>query len=388
MRRSLQNIIGHYLPCRPVLLLGCLVVAFLLSSCKDDGGEDGQVRVIFTTLLPKNLSDSTQTTRAIATNESTINTLSYFLFDADGVNIGSTFVPTPVIQEGGKYNAEIATRENDRTEIYVIANLDEATYNSIINQQQADALVANADLNNTGTNEAYLFGKQGPVLISKVHHFFTLELDRIYAKLDFDIKVSDAMKDRMKITEVKLHNVPTSTYISDANIVSVSGSPSTVSSALSPSYLTSSWTSDIPLTVTGGNTCTATYYTYENIVGNPKGTVTKATDRNKDNAPDHATYITIKAEYYDRPMTGDGAKAVQHSTYRAYVGGKDFTETTSSYADFNIYRNHHYTYKVNINGTGWNDVRVEFTSDAAVGAWTGYIGQWEKDSNEHNVSGN
>lgn len=388
MRRSLQNIIGHYLPCRPVLLLGCLVVAFLLSSCKDDGGEDGQVRVIFTTLLPKNLSDSTQTTRAIAANESTINTLSYFLFDADGVNIGSTFVPRPVIQEGGKYNAEIATRENDRTEIYVIANLDEATYNSIINQQQVDALVANADLNNTGTNEAYLFGKQGPVLISKVHHFFTLELDRIYAKLDFDIKVSDAMKDRMKITEVKLHNVPTSTYISDANIVSVSGSPSTVSSALSPSYLTSSWTSDIPLTVTGGNTCTATYYTYENIVGNPKGTVTKATDRNKDNAPDHATYITIKAEYYDRPMTGDGAKAVQHSTYRAYVGGKDFTESSGSYADFNIYRNHHYTYKVNINGTGWNDVRVEFTSDAAVGAWTGYIGQWETDNTDHNVSGN
>jgi len=383
MRRSLQNIIGHYLPCRPVLLLGCLVVAFLLSSCKDDGGEDGQVRVIFTTLLPKNLSDSTQTTRAISDHESTITTLSYFLFDADGVNIGSTFVPTPVIQEGDKYNAEIATRENDRTEIYVIANLDEATYNSIINQQQADALVANADLNATGTNEAYLFGKQGPLPISKKHNFFTLELDRIYAKLDFDIKVSDAMKDRLKITEVKLHQIPTSTYISDANIVSVSGSPSTTSAAL-----TTSWTSDIPLTVTGGNTCTATYYTYENIVGNPKGTVKKATDRNKNNAPDHATYITIKADYYDRPMTEDGAKAVQHSTYRAYVGGKDFTESSSSYADFNIYRNHHYTYKVNINGTGWNDVRVEFTSDAAVGAWTGYIGQWEKDSNEHNVSGN
>ena len=383
MRRSLQNIIGHCLPCRPAVLLGCLVVAFLLSSCKDDGGEDGQVRVIFTTLLPKNLSDSTQTTRAIADNESTINTLSYFLFDADGVNIGSTFVPRPVIQEGGKYNAEIATRENDRTEIYVIANLDEATYNSIINQQQVDALVANADLNNTGTNEAYLFGKQGPVLISKVHHFFTLELDRIYAKLDFDIKVSDAMKNRLKITEVKLHNVPKSTYISDANIVSVSGSPSTTSTAL-----TSSWSDNIDLTVTDGNACKATYYTYENIVGNPKGTVTKATDRNKNNAPDHATYITIKAEYYDRPMTEDGAKAVQHSTYRAYVGGKDFTETKGSYADFNIYRNHHYTYKVNINGTGWNDVRVEFTSNAAVGAWTGYIGQWEKDSNEHNVSGN
>ena len=76
MRRSLQNIIGHCLPCRPAVLLGCLVVAFLLSSCKDDGGEDGQVRVIFTPLLPKNLSDSTLKTRAIATNESTINTLS------------------------------------------------------------------------------------------------------------------------------------------------------------------------------------------------------------------------------------------------------------------------------------------------------------------------
>lgn len=387
MRRSFKNIIGHYLPCRPIVVLGCLVVAFLLSSCKDDGGEDGQVRVIFTTLLPKNLSDSTLKTRAIATNESTINTLSYFLFDADGVNIGSKFVPA-VIQEGGKYNAEIATRENDQTEIYVIANLDEATYNSIINQQQADALVANADLNNTGTNEAYLFSKLGPVPIGPGPTAYTLVLDRIYAKLDFDIKVSDTMKNRLKITEVKLHEVPKSTYISDANIVSISGQPSTVSSALTSGYLTSSWTSDIPLTVTGGNTCTATYYTYENIVGNPKHDVVKATDRNKDNAPDHATYITIKAEYYDRPMTGDGAKAVQHSTYRAYVGGKDFTETTSSYADFNIYRNHHYTYKVNINGTGWNDVRVEFTSDAAVGAWTGYIGQWEKDSNEHNVSGN
>lgn len=383
MRRSLQNIIGHYLPCRPVLLLGCLVVAFLLSSCKDDGGEDGQVRVIFTTLLPKNLSDSTLTTRAIADNESTIKTLSYFLFDADGVNIGSTFVPKPVIQEGGKYNAEIATRENDQTVIYVIANLDEATYNSIINQEQADALIANADLNAAATNQAFLFGKRRPVTISKKHKFFTLELDRIYAKLDFDIKVSDVMKNRLKITEVKLHNVPKSTYISDANIVSVSGSPSTTSTAL-----TSSWSDNIDLTVTDGNACKATYYTYENIVGNPKHDVVKATDRNKDNAPDHATYITIKAEYYDRPMTEDGAKAVQHSTYRAYVGGKDFTESLGSYADFNIYRNHHYTYKVNIKGTGWNDVRVEFTSDAAVGAWTGYIGQWETDNTDHNVSGN
>lgn len=388
MRRSLQNIIGHYLPCSPIMLLGCLVVAFLLSSCKDDGGEDGQVRVIFTTLLPKNLSDSTLKTRAIATNESTINTLSYFIFDADGVNIGSTFVSTPVIQEGDKYNAEIATRENDQTEIYVIANLDEATYNSIINQQQADALVANADLNNTGTNEAYLFSKLGPVPIGPGPTAYTLELDRIYAKLDFDIKVSDAMKDRLKITEVKLHEVPVSTYITDANIVSGDGSPSTVSTALNPAYLTSSWTSDITLPVTDGNACKATYYSYENIVGNPKGTVKKATDRNKNNAPDHATYITIKAEYYDRPMTEDGAKAVQHSTYRAYVGGKDFTESPGSYADFNIYRNHHYTYKVNIKSTGWNDVRVEFTSDAAVGAWTGYIGQWETDNTDHNVSGN
>jgi hypothetical protein len=311
----------------------------LFSSCNNDnvpsGGSDSDktttVRLTFT-------ASSQQTTRALSSNESTVNDITVLIFNSNGDVIGSnyqTFTTSP-------YSMTVTTRFANNCTIYAIANTGSSSYFSGVSTLTAfkakyTTLATAADLG--AGNSVIMFGKStGTVNITTaIQSIGSIPLTRLCTKLNFTITPASGIT----ITGYQLCHVPMNSYISDVN---------------SPSYNPGggNWGNFTAITglTAASTTVNVSYYMYENLVGTKVGATSLAT-RISSNAPTDATYLLVYAK-----------TSGWSSVYRIYLGGTGSTD----YTNYSIPRNYNYSYTININGSGWTDTRVTYTTNAPADA--------------------
>jgi len=361
MKIEIKDII--YINKRSNWLMLLTLFFVLFSSCNNDnvprGGSESDktatVRLTFTAL-------SQQTTRALSSNESTVNDITVLIFNSNGDVIGSnyqTFTTSP-------YSMTVTTRFANNCTIYAIANTGSSSYFSGVSTLTAfkakyTTLTTAANLG--AGSSVIMFGKStGTVNITTaIQNIGSIPLTRLCTKLNFTITPASGIT----ITGYRLYNVPISSYISDDNLTDANDS---IHYNPKGTYLNF----DSVATGAGaGIAISNTYYMYENRVGR-KNTIS-ATARNSANAPKYATYLQVYAK-----------TSVWHSVYRIYLGGLN----GFNYANYTIPRNYNYTYNITINWMGQLDVRVTSTVDVApqIGGYYYSDGTWGTSANPTGAS--
>jgi len=311
----------------------------LFSSCNNDnvprGGSDSDktatVRLTFT-------ASSQQTTRALSSNESTVNDITVLIFNSNGDVIGSnyqTFTTSP-------YSMTVTTRFANNCTIYAIANTGSSSYFSGVSTLTAfkakyTTLTTASDLG--AGSSVIMFGKStGTVNITTaIQSIGSIPLTRLCTRLDFTIAPASGIT----ITGYQLCHVPMNSYISDVNSQSYNPGGGNWGNFTAITGLTAAST-----------TVNVSYYMYENLVGTKVGATSLAT-RISSNAPTDATYLLVYAK-----------TSGWSSVYCIYLGGTGSTD----YTNYSIPRNYNYSYTININGSGWTDTRVTYTTNAPADA--------------------
>lgn len=347
-----------------VLVLLISLIPILVSSCTGESQLNKKsdnattVRINMQIPVQKNILTRTQT---LSENESTVNDMTVLIFNSDKQLIGYSYStnPTPT---NNAYQMTVSTREATDCTVYVVANAGAnafTTGNSTVSgvsnpvNTMDEFTVAYAKLSTASD-----LGSQSNVIMSGVltsqditastQTLATIvPLYRLCTKINLNIKPSS----NIKITGYQLHEVPTSSYITDR------------SAETAPAYNPSNSYNDFDKVTesnpTNGSEVTSTYYIYENLAGTVSASNTAKT-RNSKNAPATATYLDVYA-------TGSNWQ----STYRIYLGGTG----TTDYTNYNIPRNYNYTYTINITGSGVYDVRVtcypELINSPTGGTWNG-----------------
>ncbi len=329
-----------------------LMATATLSSCT--GGIQGNSPLIPTgdsTVVHVKLETSapySSSTRTLSSsNENKIDNLYILVFDAAGKLVGGKYTSFATSPEQS-FTSDVTVHENAVCTICAIANVPESAFSGVTSQKGLNAAAQNigtaTDL--AGNNDIVMFGKTQPVDVSSITdtNIPNLTLERIADRLDISITPGTGIA----ITGYQLCSVPASSYLAD----------STSESRYNPSgkYV------DFPA-VSGQkytSSFTNIYYTYENLAGKNANATTQE-QRITANAPANASYITIWAE-------GSNWK----SEYKIYIGGPADDST-----DYDIERNSRYTYNIEINGQGANDVRVIETTAIITGST---VSGWQNES--------
>lgn len=347
------------------IIFTSFIASFLMQSCSEnDNPEDDKAVVVLTC---KSLDTDTSTkndssvTRAITSDtEGKIQDITVYIFDSKGDVIGSQYTAGNITNT---VSASITTRAATGCNIYVVANAGSGKFAGIYNITDFDKKYATIttpeDLAN-GSTYPIMFGKIGPITINSGTSSQTINVARLLSKITFNIKPNKISTSTYPITVdgYQLHHVPLNCYYSD--VIKTPFDNTTCYGDFVPVALTPK--------ITDGNTLSFTYYVYENLAGTQPATTWK--DRNKNKAPEHASYLTV-----------DAHTDIWKSTYYIYLGGKNLTSAGASptydYTDYNIYRNTNYTVTVNIKGSGASedDVRVDYNaniyfSSPIINPWT------------------
>ena len=335
----------------------------LVSSCigelQSNKRSDNAVMVRINMQVPqqKNVLTRTQT---LSENESTVNDMTVLIFNADNKLIGYSYSATPT-PTNNIYQMTVNTREATGCTVYVVAN---AGANAFTTGNSTVSGVSNPvntldefTMAYTKLSTASDLGSQSNVIMSGVLKnqditastqtlATTVPLYRLCTKINFNINPSSDIK----ITGYQLHQVPTSSYITDRS--------TETTPAYNPSNSYKDFDKVTESSPTNGSEVTSTYYIYENLAGTASGSNTAKT-RNSTNAPATASYLDVYA-------TGPNWQ----STYRIYLGGTG----TTDYTNYNIPRNYNYTYTINITASGVYDVRVtcypELINSSTGGTWS------------------
>jgi hypothetical protein len=351
MKIEIRNII--YINKRSKWLVLLTLFFVLFSSCNNDNAPNGEsgsgktatVRLTFTASSPK-------TTRALSSNESKVNDITVLIFNSNGNVIGSnyqTFTTSP-------YSMIVTTRFANNCTIYAIANTGSSSYFSGVSTLTAfkaeyTTLTTAADLG-TG-NSVIMFGKNTTTvnITASTQGIGSIVLARLCTKLNFTITPASGTT----ITGYQLCHVPMSSYITNE----------TSSSFYNHGGIYGDFTAVTGLTSTSA--VSPTYYMYENLAGINNNS-TAATLRTSTYAPANATYLLVYATVGSR----------FHSTYCIYLGGTSSTD----YTNYSIPRNYNYAYNITINGSGKNDTRVTYTTDAPqIGDYYYSDGTWGTTTN-------
>jgi len=319
------------------VMVACFsVMAVTLSSCTGAAGEAGNilsgdstvVRVKFQT--PSAYSVSTKSTRALSsTNENNVDNLYIMVFDGSGNLVGCNYTAFSTPQSSA-FTANVTVHEDATCTIYALANIDQSALSGVTSIGKLDSLSLSidsaADLGNK--NDIAMFGKVGNIDVSSITdtNIPSITLQRMESRMDVSITPGSGIT----ITGYHLCNIPTSSYVADSTLTGGRYNPA-------GKYVSFPEVSGLSMT----SSFTDIYYMYENKVGKNANAITQML-RTTANAPANATYVTIWA-------TGSNWT----SEYKIYLGGPS-DDTT----DYDIERNSHYTYNIEINGQGANDVRV------------------------------
>lgn len=328
-----------------------LLPALLLSCASDSNlpvneGETALIRLTFT-------QQENASSRALSTNENTINDITVLVFDSNGKLTGSsfnTFTTSP-------YTMNVTARTGENCTIYAIANAGSGFFSGV-NTIDAFNLkyvsLTSSDPSELGDKNSniIMFGKKTPVKITEnttigaSDGFF---LSRLCTKLTFTINAATGIT----ITGYQLCHVPMGSYITDKTSTTYYNPPSKV------------FKDFITVTTSGTSVTTPTYYMYENLAGTNSSSSSAAL-RTSTYAPTNATYLLVYAKTSN-----------WHSTYRIYLGGTGSTD----YTNYSIQRNCNYTYTITINGSGGSgvvDPRVTYALDvaAAIGNYYYSDGTW------------
>ena len=326
-----------------LILSFCLTLFVSCSSDDESGGEQPKpvtVHMVFVAGATNNVMRELNYPDAIATtilNENIMRDLTVAIFDNTGVVIGyySDNVSNVALSV---QTVNITTHAAPNCTVYAIANAGKDYFNDCTTKAQYDAkktttLTSAEALGNA--NETVMFGKAVSQNIVQGATIGAIEMEHVCSKVD--VYVEPKQSENITVTGWQLHHVPDGAYITDDN-----------TNAWTGNFL--DFTPVTSQTITGSNPSTAqkiaTYYLYQNYAGKVAGLTTEK-DRNKDNAPTGASYLTIDAE-----------TVAWQSVFRVYLGGGKLTEATDDYTDFNVYRNRNYTVTVTINGSNNTDVRI------------------------------
>ena len=199
--------------------------------------------------------------------------------------------------------------------VYTIANYGSEIGN--LSQSDIENLSAKiAEESDITGNSSLLMSNEQRVSISKNNHF-NIVLKRAVAK--FNINISNASDFDFKLHSVEVVNAPKDVSIFGNN---------------DPKQL---------ISYNAKKNANVDFYMFENLQG-VKPSIKEASERNKDNAPPKATYLSIIGSYQNTRVE-----------YSIYLGENDTS-------DFNIYRNKKYTYSINLNGINDVDSRVNVTT--------------------------
>ena len=332
----------RHLLCKVLPLLMAVILNLLQLSCTSDVTpmiKDDTATIHVTFGVDK-------ATRALLTNESTVNDVTVLVFDSNNDLVGSNYT---TFTGAGPYSMTVTARTGNCT-IYAIANTGSNSYfkgvATIGDFKKKYDLLSSGDAL-TGKSAVLMFGKT-TYNITAGATIPSFSLTRLCTKLTFNITPSAGIT----VTGYRLRSVPTSSYINDDQSQTPSYNPD------------NNWVDcaavSIGSPVAGAAVPAFTYYMYENLVGTSP---TSVDEKSRVNAPGHATYLEVYA-----------STSVSHSTYRIYLGGTNTTDFTN----FNIQRNSSYVYKINITGPGQNDARVTYVVDQspAVGNYYYSDGSW------------
>jgi uncharacterized protein (TIGR02145 family) len=326
----------RHLLCTTLPLLVAGILSLLQLSCTSDGTpmiKDDTATIHVTFGVDK-------ATRALSTNESTVNDVTVLVFDSNSNLVGSNYLSG--LTGGGPYSMNVTARTGNCT-IYAIANTGSSSYFKGIAttgdfKKKYDLLSSGDDLTNRGA--VLMFGKT-TYDITAGATIPSFPLTRLCTKLTFNITPSAGIT----VTGYRLRSVPTSSYINDDQSQTPSYNPS------------NNWADctavSIGSPVAGAVVPAFTYYMYENLVGTSSSSID---EKSRVNAAPNATYLEVYAKTLN-----------WHSTYRIYLGGTSATD----YTNFNIPRNNAYSATISITGSGQSDARVTYTSDipATLGAY-------------------
>lgn len=283
----------------------------------------------------RGLADFDETATGVK-KEMIIRNLTVAIFDNTGLAIG--YYSDNMTDAQSVQTIDITTHAATGCTVYAIANAGKDYFNDCTTKAQYDAkktttLTSAEALGNA--NETVMFGKAVSQNIVQGATIGTIEMEHVCSKVD--VYVEPKQSESITVTGWQLYHVPDGAYITDSN-----------TSAWTDGFLDFTATTGQPVAGTNPSTPQkiATYYLYQNYAGKVAGLTTEK-DRNKDNAPTGASYLTIDAE-----------TVAWQSVFRVYLGGGKLTEATDDYTDFNVYRNRNYTVTVTINGSNNTDVRI------------------------------
>jgi hypothetical protein len=309
-------------------------------------GDSAVVSVKFATVSSYGtLTRTTESTGSKSSmDEDAVDDVYVMVFNGSGKLVGSKYT-TFSTPQSSSFTSDVTVNEGTTCTVYAVANLPESSFSGVTSLAALDSLrqsIGSAE-DICNTSDIVMFGKTGEIDVSSItdSNIPSITLRRITGRLDISIVPGSDIT----ITGYQLCHVPTSSYVADSvssvNRYNPQGTYVNFTDVSGQSY-TSSFTK--------------IYYVYENLVGKNANATTQLL-RTSSNAPSNATYMTIWAE-------GNKWK----SEYKIYIGGNADDST-----DYNIYRNSFYTYYIEINGQGAEDVRVIKTtatfSGSTINGW-------------------
>lgn len=228
----------------------------------------------------------------------------------------------------GTLNIELV---NGKYDIYVVGNygsdLGERTYLWLLNNLKAEITTEN-DIHQNGRKMAMSVRQQVTV---RGNTTLNLALERLSAKVTFNVSMSKDMAVDSKIVHLQLFNLNgrvsyfLRSYISNSNIGCIKSYPKLDVSSMTLKAVSKSW------------------YIMENRQGNV-GTITNPQQRAQSNAPSSATYLWLRIERNGKFID-----------YRIYLGENDTK-------NFDVMRNTNYVYNIVVAGENPADLRVSTVS--------------------------
>lgn len=332
-----------------MLLIAMVLFTLSLTSCDTDSMKPNTSGTV--TLHVSFTAKEGKTTRALSGNEDKVNDITVLVFNSNKDLIGSGYETF----SGNTYSMDVTTHVDNNCTVYAIANTHSSSYFKGINtidelnamsvtptQQSAASLGADS-------NDIMMSGEQtGVNITTSGSNLNPIAMSHLCSKINFSIVPKSGSG--ITVTGYQLCEVPLSSYVTDSH-TAVTASPNGNYGSFDAVTLSSP-------TAEATVTPSTPYYVYENLAGNGNASSTSETSRTQSNAPSngYATYLLVYAK-----------TSSWHSTYRIYLGGVDNDKSsTVDYANYNIYRNMNYTYKIYINGSGQSDARVTYTADGPV----------------------
>lgn len=243
-------------------------------------------------------------------DENTIRNLNFYLYDVNGKICLHRYQTSPTLRfecRPGSYRLRVAANlggdsgDNPSPEDFTVPHADD--YEVLPMAWEGDITI--------------------PSVAGGVLTLPPIEVERCVAKISYEISVAPGAEG------IELHFVRPLSIPREVGVFDTAATPSD-----DPDDYTDG--KAIPLS---GTTAAGTFY----LLPNPQGTVPMITDqrdKNRENAPEHASHLMIRAVR--------GAKVL---TYNIYLG-----ENNTS--DFNVHANTHYRFNISILGDDEVDMRV------------------------------